>query len=365
MTSPHYHTKQPRSEPILAHNEPLERPRRKVRSAFAADLKYDPRMLFELVLNLPRSAQIGVGSDLRPLLELAIADLRNTETQIGDEKLIDNFLSRVDLNCILNQKWTYSLFQSVCHSLIGSFLSGYNTALLNTPAVLILNQCHIDIYAFSSLQTFYCLGGLFGALCAGYFADRYGRKVTLLFANCIFMASGILAFAFSLHLFGDLCDCFSYFLISRLLSGLASGISTAIIPAYLGEISPPMIRGEVGTLNAFVNAFGILFAVIIGFDRILGTDSLWPWLFAVNVVPFIVQSVLVSSFTPSPQWLLIRNDIQRARTTLQWLRETDEVELDIQSIMTKEMLNAMTNQWYDMLYCTQCTVRVRNRCILM
>ena len=301
------------------------------KSTLPSDDHYHPRMVLQLILSEPTHAYIGIGN-LRSLIEATIKDLRNgfspntNSDNQEDQKLIEDALLRLEIpdiesfvpleasienfEVILHQKYTFSLIKAVCHALIGSFLSGFNTSLLNVPALLIQTECHLNLTTFSLLQSMYCVGGLCGALVAGYIADRFGRRMTLIFANFTFMASGILSVLYAESIFGAISNpnlSFLYFIISRIFSGVASGISTAIVPTYLGEISPPIIRGEIGTLNAFINAFGILFAEIIGFEYILGSKELWKYMFCANIIPFIVQLLFIKSLCESPQWLLFNN----------------------------------------------------------
>ena len=299
---------------------------------------YDPHYILQLIISQPSHAYMGIGPGLRPLIERIIKDLQQQKVHsavdaIYNKDLIDEALLRLEIEefksfvpleasiqnfeAILEQdRYNPSLIKSIIHALIGSFLSGYNTSLLNVPAVLIQSQLNININTFSTLQTFYCIGGLIGALCAGYIADKYGRKLTLIFANSMFMLSGIISLLYTFNIFGSYSDpnlTFIYFIISRVISGLASGISTAMVPTYLGEISPPIIRGEIGTLNAFVNAFGILFAEIVGFEHILGTSNLWRYIFTINIIPGVIQLICIQSFPESPQWLLYNNKKDEAR----------------------------------------------------
>eukprot|EP01083_Nonionella_stella_P104246 298528_1 len=325
---------------------------------------YNPRIVLQIILSQPYHAYIGVTPNLRPLIELTINDLKEQSSAIdeaeSDRELIDQALSRLELEelkskfnksfvplqasianfaTILEQKYTHTLIYAICHALIGSFLAGFNTSLLNVPAQQIATQCHLSLSQFSSLQSMYCVGGLVGALLAGWCADRYGRRITLLFANCMFMTSGIISMLYALSLFGAISvpqTSFKYFILSRIISGLASGICTAIVPTYLGEISPPIIRGEIGTLNAFINAFGILFAEVISFNYLLGGASTWPFIFTVNVLPTLTQIMFIKTFCESPQWLLYNNKRTRAERVFQWLRQSDDVLFDMRSIKTKQ-----------------------------
>eukprot|EP01084_Bolivina_argentea_P066534 121284_1 len=353
----------------LIQSNPQNKLKRRKTTVPHPENQYDPRFILELILEAPHEAYIGVGNSLKPLLERVIQDLQDEEQDIGidlaDQQLIETTLSslgmeseefksftplRADITVfkqVLEQRYTSNLIKAICHALIGSFLAGYNTSLLNVPAILIQTECHLNITLFSSLQSFYCVGGLIGALCTGYIADKFGRKIALIFANCTFMLSGIISMLYAFDVFGPHYDpsiTFIYFIISRVLSGFASGMSTAIVPTYLGEIAPPLIRGEIGTLNAFINAAGLLFAELIGFQYIFGNIYLWKCLFLVNIIPGCIQLIASKTLSESPQWLLINGKKVAARNRFQYLRECDDVEFDMKSVKTKKLHREVTRR---------------------
>lgn len=81
-----------------------------------------------------------------------------------------------------------------------------------------------------------------------------GVKRTVMITLILFFLSGVLM-------------CFSRSMLEltlgRTVAGLASGSSTVIVPLYLGEISPPNIRGTLGTVTQFAMVIGILFSNVL------------------------------------------------------------------------------------------------------
>ncbi|KAE8708036.1 Plastidic glucose transporter 4 [Hibiscus syriacus] len=53
-------------------------------------------------------------------------------------------------------------------------------------------------------------------------------------------------------------------IIGRLLAGIGIGISSAIVPLYISEISPTEIRGALGSINQLFICIGILAALVAG-----------------------------------------------------------------------------------------------------
>ena len=70
--------------------------------------------------------------------------------------------------------------------------------------------------------------------------------------------------------------------VSRAVAGLASGSSTVLVPLYLGEISPPTIRGTLGTVTQFSMVIGILFSNVAALAMENGRE--WRSLLSVTAV---------------------------------------------------------------------------------
>ena len=59
---------------------------------------------------------------------------------------------------------------------------------------------------------------------------------------------------------------------------LSLGVSTAVAPLYLSEISPTSLRGATGTINQFAIVVGILLSNVLGLQQLLGTTNKIPFL---------------------------------------------------------------------------------------
>jgi MFS family permease len=96
------------------------------------------------------------------------------------------------------------------------------------------------------------IGGMVGAFTSKYVLDKMGRKKGILFHNLFSTLGSILAL-------------FSFFfkspitlLFGRLFFGIQGGMSCALIPTYVNEISPANLRGQTGVLHQLLITFGIL-----------------------------------------------------------------------------------------------------------
>ena len=137
-----------------------------------------------------------------------------------------------------------------------------------------------------------------------------------------------------------------YFLIpARLIIGCASGLSSVVVPVYLGEIAPPTLRGTLGTCTQFAMVIGILMSDIFAFP--LATLSLWRWLYAVTPLLCIVTLMVSPFLLESPRWLLSRDEgSKEARVVIKQLRgfRTEaEVEFEVEHFLFASMKHKTNN----------------------
>ena len=66
--------------------------------------------------------------------------------------------------------------------------------------------------------------------------------------------------------------------------GIASGFASVLVPVYLGELAPPVLRGTFGTCTQFAMVLGILVSDLLAF-----TSWSWRFLFAITAIFAVVQ----------------------------------------------------------------------------
>ena len=96
-----------------------------------------------------------------------------------------------------------------------------------------------------------------------------------------------------------------------------------MVPTYLGEISPPLIRGTIGTTNQLTVTIGIVIVQLLGYKNILGGADTWQYLFFANFILPIIQFLTICTFPESPKWLVQKGRDEEARKALQHLRYTN------------------------------------------
>jgi len=250
--------------------------------------------------------------------------------------------------------WTWALLLSGGTALLSALQFGYNNGNMNTQASVMraaLNIPSRTADTCESSQAFpandsiwgfcvsvFCLSALIGSAEGGRLADRWGRRPFLLLNSVVYVVSGALEAASSL------ADCrggsnpcapepcatgLLLLLLGRVVTGVACGASTVVVPMYLGEIAPPHLRGALGSAFLLTAVTGMLIAQLLGLPAALGTAAGWPWLLGAVALPALAQWLLAACLLESPRWLLNRGRYGSAQRNLAKLRgcEPDDDEL--------------------------------------
>ncbi len=128
------------------------------------------------------------------------------------------------------------------------------------------------------------------------------------------------------------------FIFGRVLIGIGQGMALTAGPVYIGEITPPEIRGKVMSFWQLFYSVGSFIAYWVNYACSLHKATLenWSWKMVVifqMLVPIIIICQL--PFMPeTPRWYIQHGDrIEDARRSLQRVRETEqEVEDEILAI---------------------------------
>ncbi|KAG1399844.1 hypothetical protein G6F60_007443 [Rhizopus arrhizus] len=151
-------------------------------------------------------------------------------------------------------------------------------------------------------------GCFIGALFAGYPADRFSRKYTLIGASALFIVGSLFQAAAN----GTTMLC-----IGRVLNGLSVGVTSTVVPVYQSEIAPKEIRGRLISVQQWSITWGIFLAFWIqyGCQFIHNTAAFRiPW--AVQAVPAIILVSGLWFFPFSPRWLASQGRLEEAAQVL-------------------------------------------------
>lgn len=166
------------------------------------------------------------------------------------------------------------------------------------------------------------LGCLTGAVSVGALSDRLGRRPLLISAAVLFAGSSVLS---------GWAPTFSWFVVWRILGGVAIGMASGVSPMYIAEVAPAHLRGRLVAINQLTIVIGVLGAQLVNWliARPVPDDATaafireswngqygWRWMFTAVTVPsllFLVGSMLIPE---SPRWLVKNGRVERAREIL-------------------------------------------------
>eukprot|EP00102_Acyrthosiphon_pisum_P023191 XP_016660401.1 PREDICTED: solute carrier family 2, facilitated glucose transporter member 1 isoform X3 [Acyrthosiphon pisum] len=218
---------------------------------------------------------------------------------------------------------------TISTSLGCSIPAGYNTGVVNAPAEILKQWCNETIIQryyvqfspaqldglWSILVSVFLIGGIIGGVAGGKLANALGRKGTLQIIYLINLVSGILFFSSKSFALVEL------FFIARFLSGLSAGLTMAMVPMYLLELSPANKSGLFGVMFTVGLNFGVVLSQFLGLGNILGNESSWHYLFSLYGGLVLLALPTLKCIPESPKYLYtVRNEHSKALSELSNLR---------------------------------------------
>ncbi|WP_194829719.1 sugar porter family MFS transporter [Nocardia sp. XZ_19_231] len=208
---------------------------------------------------------------------------------------------------------------------LGGALFGYDTGVISGVLVYLtpdfaLSQTQVGVITSSLL-----IGAAIGSITGGWMADRWGRRMTLLFAGVLFFV-GALAQA--------LAPDATVMIITRLVLGVAVGTASLVVPMYVSEISPPTYRGRLVSMNSLMIASGQLLAYIV--NALLAPTGNWRLMLAMAAIPAAALVIGMYFMPDSPRWYLKQGRTADAKKVLEKSYYPENVEPTIAEIEQSE-----------------------------
>ena len=166
------------------------------------------------------------------------------------------------------------------------------------------------------------VGAIVGAVPAGYFANRFGRKPIMLALSAPFLLSWILI---------TVANAVGILYAARLIGGFATGAVSVVAPMFIGEIAESSIRGALGSFFQVMLTVGILYTYFVG------AIANYTWLGILSGVIPILFFITVTRVPESPTYLVKKRRIEDAKKSLEYYRgssyniwkELQDLEQDI------------------------------------
>lgn len=224
---------------------------------------------------------------------------------------------------------------------LGGFLFGFDTAVISGAISFLRAQFHLTAAWEGWVMSSALIGCVLGALCAGYLADRLGRKRVLIVSAVLFVISAIGCMV---------AETTTFLVIARMVGGVGVGFAAMVAPMFISELSPAAMRGRLVSLYQLAITLGILFAYLSNAGILHYVDSspgglswifteVWRAMLASNGIPALAFFVLLFGVPESPRWLLKEGRGKEAQAILERINGAQEgrIEMDqIQAALSEE-----------------------------
>jgi sugar porter (SP) family MFS transporter len=221
---------------------------------------------------------------------------------------------------------------------LGGLLFGYDTGVISGAQLFFATDFSLSTFALEVMVAAGLAGAAVGALVGGRLADQFGRRTLLIFTALIFAIGAVLcATAISTAML----------FCGRVIVGLGIGLSSGTVPVYISEVSPPDARGWTVSLFQLAITFGILLAYLV--DYAFANMQGWRWMFGLAVIPAAIFALGMFYLPESPRWLVRRGRRDHARAILCRVRDSSDVEAELQDIERSFQESQEHGNWRDLL----------------
>eukprot|EP01018_Ginkgo_biloba_P002308 Gb_38332 [translate_table: standard] len=217
-----------------------------------------------------------------------------------------------------------TVFPYVSVACLGAVSFGYYLGVVNVAFDYLAKDLGFagDIILQAWVVSTTIISAVVGSFIGGVLAETLGRKKAFQLDAVPLVIGAILSAA---------AKNVAVMIIGLLFVGIGIGISSSIVPLYIFEISPPEIRGALGSVNQLFIWVGLLFGLVAGLP-LAENPQWWRSMFSIAVVPALLMA-LGMAFTPeSPHWLIKQGKSQKAETSITSLwgkRKIEEAMLEL------------------------------------
>lgn len=220
---------------------------------------------------------------------------------------------------------------------LGGFLFGFDTAVISGVLPFVVKEFNLSSLMEGWFVSSALLGCIIGVIFSGKLSDWRGRKFVMLLSAGLFLLSAI----------GCMLALGTFWLILfRLIGGLGIGVASMICPLYISEISPPSFRGRMVAVYQLAITVGIVAAYFSnvtilkmssqqhfsGFLKYIIEESPWRSMIGCGLVPSLIFWMGLLAIPESPRWLILKNQVAKARKILRKIEDTATSEEEIASV---------------------------------
>jgi sugar porter (SP) family MFS transporter len=198
----------------------------------------------------------------------------------------------------------------------GGLLFGFDTGVISGALSFIRDQWNLTDNQQGYIVSSVLMGAVIGSLFCGRIADRYSRRNTIIVTALMF-SLGSVSSALSPNI--------SWLVCSRIIIGIAIGISSFVVPLYISELSPARNRGALVTLNQLMITMGILLSYLSNLG-LVDVRNNWRWMFLVGLIPSLMLFLGMLFLPKTPRWLMSKGFEAEAKKTLDRIEEQSLVD---------------------------------------
>jgi len=221
---------------------------------------------------------------------------------------------------------------------LGGLLFGFDIAIITGAGPFLAQRFQLgDLslgWAFSSLL----FGCVIGSTVAGRLTNRHGRRSILLWVAALFAATSIAT---------GVAPTFLTFVLARFIGGLAVGGASILSPMYVAEVSPPSVRGRMGTLYQLSIVVGILMSYCINYMLRNTGAANWRWMFMTGVVPSAIFFLLLLRAPETPRYLFLAGREREGVAILE--RIAGRARAESEAVEIRASLAEKRHAWVDLL----------------
>ncbi len=180
---------------------------------------------------------------------------------------------------------------------MGGLMFGFDLGIITGVIPYIRHQFALGDLSLGWVVAIFEMGCMFGAFMIARYADKYGRKKTMLVnalllvisSACIPLSSGAAVLA-----------------VWRFIQGFSVGAASVLSPMYIAEVAPAESRGRYVSLNQLTIILGILLATVSAytFGNKDVTSSAWRLMLGSALVPAVLFFLLLFLIPETPRWLV-------------------------------------------------------------
>lgn len=219
---------------------------------------------------------------------------------------------------------------------LGGFLLGFDASVISGVVKFIEPEFNLSKIELGWAVSCITLTAAAGMLVAGPMSNVYGRRRILKFAAILFTISAVGS---------ALAGTFLWFIIFRMIGGLAVGAALIIAPMYIAEIAPAEKRGQLVSFNQLNIVLGISIAFFTNYlilkwgnsdaewAKSLGLGKWnWRWMLGLEALPAIIYYLCLFMVPRSPRWLMVKGEKEEALSVMKKIVDEDEAIIQINKV---------------------------------